>query len=143
MKGLFLASVFLMFAHKVECWLLHEWLDSPFFQWLYESGGILAQTPEEAFGETVFLVFVTWLFFGLVLGLLMMQGGWGPIVALAGWGLTFGLEWHHLARALGQGEYYVGSVTSVLYLGLMLFYWRELLRLVRWGVESERSPSRG
>ncbi|MCO4746204.1 MAG: hypothetical protein KC912_15510 [Proteobacteria bacterium] len=132
MKGVFAGSALIMFAHKVECWWMHEWLDSPFFQWMYDSGGILATTPEDAFGETVFLAFISWLFAGLFMGYLVMRGGWGPIVALGVWGLTFILEWHHVIRTVVSGEYYVGAGTSVVYLAFMAYYWWVLLTHIDW-----------
>lgn len=133
MTGFFLVSIALMFLHKIECWWMHEWLDSPFFQWLHARGGILAESPEDAFGETVFLAFVTWLFIGLIMGVLTLWGGWGPHIALGIWGLTELLEWHHLIKTVQRGEYYVGLGTAMVFLAFMLLYWRELLKQVDWG----------
>lgn len=137
MSWVFLISVILMFAHKVECWLLHEWLDSPFFQWLYQSGGIIAENPEDAFGEMVFFAFISWLFAGLFMGFLIMRGGWGPHIALGIWGLTGILEWHHLGKTFVRDEYYGGLGTAMPFLLFMFYYWWELAKQV------ERLPRRG
>lgn len=127
MKRLFQASIALMAAHKVECWLTDEWTDSPFFTWLVELPAAGAPIPPEAAGELVFLTFVTWLFIGLTMAALVLRGGAGPAIALGLWGLTFLLEWHHVVRTITSGAYYSGVITAVLYLSLGLFYWRELL----------------
>lgn len=128
MKSLFLASIVAMFAHKVESWWAAEWLESPFFQALERTAQGLDPVPTASLGETIFLVFVTWLFVGLLMGWLVLRGGWGPIVALAFWGATFVLEWHHLGRAILRGGYYPGLVTSLVYLAIMAAYWGELLK---------------
>jgi hypothetical protein len=98
-----------MALHKLECWLSSEWLVSPFFQWLR----LRAMSHDQ--GEVVFLVFIAWLFGGLGMGWLVLLGGWGPVVALAVWGLTFVLEWHHVVRSVQKRGYYPGLITSVLY----------------------------
>ncbi len=146
MKGWFFASVMLMLVHKVECWFLQEWQDSRFFLWVYELTPTLSTDPRDAFGEAVFLVFVTWLFAGLLMGYALMRGGWGPLLALGAWGATLLLETHHVLRSLRTGDYYVGTLTAALYIVLMLFYWSELVRQVHWspGVRlADGPPARG
>ena len=126
MKQLFLVAVVLMFLHKVECGLAAEWRVSPFFQWLigvFERSG---DSTADALGAGMFLSFVTWLFLGLGMSLLVLRGGWGPHLALAIWGLSFVLEWHHVLRAVSGGGYYPGVLTAVPYLAFGLPYWREL-----------------
>ena len=109
MSTVFLVAILLMALHKLECWFTSEWRVSPFFRWLIER----AKGHDE--GEVVFLVFITWLFGGLGMGWLVLSGGWGPVVALGIWGLTFVLEWHHVVRSVHKRGYYSGLVTSVMY----------------------------
>lgn len=142
-RALFLASVAVMFLHKVECWLTDEWLVSPFFQWLVSLAPRLDPDPAAALGEAMFLVFVVWLFAGLVMGGLLMRGGAAAWAALAIWGLTFGLEWHHVARAIARGGYYPGLVTAAVYLPLMAVFWRALLGLVQVPPRADRPPALG
>lgn len=131
MQTIFLLSVAVMFLHKVECWVTDEWLESPFFSWLVSLGPALDPDPNAALGQAIFLVFVFWLFAGLFMGWLLMRGGASAFAALAVWGLTFLLEWHHPVRSLARGGYYPGLATALVYLPLMGWYWRELLGLVR------------
>lgn len=129
-SSLFLLSVLVMLAHKVECWVTEEWVESPFFQLLVSLGPDLDVNPAHAFGEALFLVFVFWLFAGLFMGWLLLRGGAAAWAALAVWGLTFVLEWHHVVRALARSGYYPGLYTAVVYLVVMAVYWRSLLSLV-------------
>jgi hypothetical protein len=131
MSSLFLVSVVVMGVHKVECWWTEEWVESPFFQLLVSLGPELDRDPAHAFGEALFLVFVTWLFAGLLMGWLLMRGGAAAWAALAVWGLTFVLEWHHLARSAARGGYYPGLYSALVYLAVMALYQRELWSLVR------------
>lgn len=131
MVRVFAVAVALMFLHKVECFLTAEWTVSPFFQWLISLGPRFGSTPEEVLGAAIFLVFVTWLFLGLAMGLLVLRGGWGPHIALGIWGLTYILEWHHVARSLAAGGYYSGLITAVAYLAWGVVYWRTLLSPLR------------
>lgn len=128
MKILFGIAISLMFLHKVECWFSEEWLDSPFFLAIVNSAYWAGLEPAAIEGELMFLVFCVWLFIGLAMGWLVMWGGSGPGIALAIWGFTFILEWHHVFRTIGRGEYYPGIATAVVYLPFGLLYWRELLQ---------------
>ena len=120
MSFVFLIAILLMAAHKLECWLTSEWLVSPFFRFL------IARATRHDEGEVVFLVFIAWLFGGLLMGWLVLLGGWGPIVALAVWGLTFVLEWHHIFRSIARRGYYSGLVTSIAYVSFGPIYWYSL-----------------
>jgi hypothetical protein len=119
-----LVSIAVMAAHKLECWITREWEVSPFFQWLVPRLG--ARDP----GEVVFGVFVLWLMIGLALAWLLLVGGPARIVGLAAWGLTFGLEWHHLARVARRREYYAGAATAALYVAFGPYYWWQLWQIV-------------
>jgi hypothetical protein len=127
MLAYFAGAVVIMLAHKIECWLTAEWLESPFFQAVTTSSLARGNTVEDSFGEAIFITFVVWLFAGLGMGLLLLRGGRGPLIALGIWGLTFILEWHHIARALVAGEYYTGLFTSMAYLPFGFLYWRALV----------------
>ncbi len=124
-------AIVVMAAHKVECWFAREWLHSPFFAWLISLATRLGESPDDALGASIFLVFVIWLFVGLGMGLLMLRGGAGTLIALGLWGLTFLLEWHHVYRSIHVGGYYAGTISAVVYLALGPFYWVELLRHLR------------
>ena len=128
LRALFALSVAMMFVHKAECWFAQEWLESPFFAMLIRVATERAASPEDALGGAMFVVFVFWLYVGLAMVLFVLRGGSGPIVALAGWGLTFVLEWHHVVRSVAHGGYYPGVVTAVPYLAIGPFYWREWAR---------------
>jgi hypothetical protein len=130
MRLLFGGSILLMAAHKVESWFANEWVESPLYQWVIGRGSTLSGSSEDAMGATVFLVFVVWLFIGLALMFMSMWGRRGQLLALSLWGLTFLLEWHHLVRSAMSGHYEPGVVTSVPYLLLMAYYWRELARQI-------------
>ncbi len=126
MKSYFLISIFLMLLHKIECYYTEEWLESPFFLAIITSSHWAGMDTTQMMGEVMFLVFCIWLFIGLFMGWLVLRGGnWGPI-ALAVWGLTYVLEWHHVIRTLARGEYYSGVYSSIVYLAFGFFYWREL-----------------
>ena len=138
MTRVFLVSVVLMFVHKVECWVLHEWLELALLPVDLRVGRHpWPRTPEDAFGEAVFLSFISWLFAGLLKGALILWGGWGPFLALGVWGLTGILEWHHLLKSMIRGEYYVGLGTSLAYLGFMFYFWYELVQQVDWSGQTE------
>lgn len=124
-------SIVLMAAHKVECWITEEWLESPFFQLLIRTGPLIGPSEQDVLGEAIFLTFILWLFAGLGMGWLVLRGGRGPLVALAIWGLTFVLEWHHVVRTIVSEAYYSGVYTAVAYLAFMAFYWVQLLREFR------------
>jgi Protein of unknown function with HXXEE motif len=128
LKAWFVASVVVMAGHKWECWVTEEWLESPFFQRLIERGLGRDDDPQNAVGELVFLVFVFWLFSGLVMGAFVAWGGRAAQLAFAVWGLTFLLEFHHPFKAFDRGGYYPGLYTALVYLSLGPFYWRALLR---------------
>lgn len=132
MKNYFVVSVLLMLGHKVECWFTDEWMDSPFFQALISSAHWAGMAKEDILGEAIFLTFCVWLFIGLVMGRMVMQGGGWVLGALGIWGLTYILEWHHVVRTILSGEYYTGLYTSVIYLAFGVMYWRELLSHARW-----------
>lgn len=128
---LFALSVGTMLLHKVECYWAEEWLESPLFQTLVALGHRVDPDPDHVLGEAMFLVFVTWLFAGLFMGWLVLRGGGWAWTALAVWGGTFVLEWHHVVRAIARGGYYPGLITALVYLAVMAVYWRELSRLVQ------------
>jgi hypothetical protein len=131
MQRAFVVGIVLMFAHKVESWWTEEWSVSPFFGRLVESSARLSENTEAIVGEVIFLVFVTWLFIGLVMSALMMRGREWAVMGLSLWGLTFFMEAHHLIRTLSSWEYYSGTWTGVAYVAFGPVYWRELIATVR------------
>jgi len=133
--GWFAVAVVAMAAHKVECWYAREWLDSPLFARLIHAAQAQGTTPEDAIGAAFFASFVFWLFVGLTMVLLTLRGGRGPLVVLGLWGLTFVLEWHHVARSVAAWQYYPGLYTAVVYLAIGPFYWREWARHVQFGAD--------
>src|SRR6186713_2128280 len=98
--GWFAVAVAAMAVHKVECWYEREWLVSPFFAWLIQFAETHGSSTDDAVGTALFLSFVAWLFVGLAMVLATLWGGRGPLVVLGLWGLTFVLEWHHVARSV-------------------------------------------
>lgn len=142
MVGWFAVTGVAMAAHKVECWLAREWLESPLFAWAIDVAARRGDTPEDALGAAIFLPFVLWLGVGLAMTWLVMRGGAGPLVVTGLWGLTFLLEWHHLGRALARGDYYPGLWTALVYVGIGPFYLREWLRHVHLRVHDPTPPVR-
>lgn len=142
MVGWFAVAVAAMAAHKVECWYEREWLVSPLFARLIGLAEAHGSSTADAIGAALFASFVWWLFVGLAMVLATLWGGRGPIVVLGLWGLTFALEWHHLARAVTAWDYYPGLYTAVVYVAIGPFYWREWARHVRVGTVERlrRSP---
>ena len=130
LRALFALAVAGMLLHKVECWFAREWHESPFFAWVSRVAVEQSSSPEDAVGVAMFVSFNVWLFVGLAMVLLVLRGGAGPMVALAGWGLTFLLEWHHLVRAVASWHYYPGLWSAVAYVAIGPVYWREWARHV-------------
>ena len=117
---LFLLSVLLMFVHKVECYFTSEWQVAPAY--------LLIQHLNFSAGKKVFLTFIITLFFSLLWLITATCWKFGLIAFLAFWGLTFFLEIHHSVRSILSDGYYSGFYSSIIYILLGFFYWRELLQ---------------
>lgn len=128
--GWFGIAIVVMAIHKVECWYAREWLVSPLFAWVTHVAEARGSSIDDTVGAALFVSFVTWLFVGLAMVWLTLRGGRGPLIALALWGMTFLLEWHHVLRAIAAWDYYPGLYTAVVYLAIGPFYWREWARHV-------------
>lgn len=120
MMWFFLISIFLMVIHKYESFKTAEWDFAPGYLFVLQMG--LGD------GKMLFLTFVTMVFVLLFWSFIIIFTQTGKWLFLAFWGLTFLLEYHHLARALLAGSYYSGLYSAILYVLFGFFYWGEYFR---------------
>lgn len=111
-------TVLAMTAHKVESYLTGEFERCPVY---------LTSVQRESGkhpGRLLFQGFVPAVIGGLLLAYFLMRGAPWIMLMLLVW-LGQGLhEWHHLAKSLAERRYYPGTVSGLVFVGLMvgLFY---------------------
>jgi hypothetical protein len=109
----FLITILAMVVHKVESYWTGEYARCPVY--LTSVHRARGQHP----GRLLFQGFVPAVLGGLVLLYFMMRGPPWVLLLLLVW-LGQGLhEWHHAAKTLAERRYYPGTVSGLLFVGLM------------------------
>lgn len=105
--ALFLASILLMGAHKVESYCTGEFEQCPVYQ-------TLARAPWAGdVRRAMFVVFCSIFVGAMVLCYLVLRGAPWPLLLLAVWCAQGLHEIHHSAKSLARRRYYPGTTTAI------------------------------
>ncbi len=124
LKILTAIALVLVYAHGAEEIATGFWKTPSIFTSLFSQFSSIQQAGYYSLHITFWLL--------LIPMFLLILGGRSALVAMGIFGLIFFNEIHHMFGAflITQG-YYPGVITSVLYLIVGFFYWKELIRLFK------------
>jgi len=123
LKKIFLISIIVFIAHGIEEFLTE--FTKIDFSYRYIMNLLTPLGFDLAVGWT-FQVLL-WLLL-IVAYLLMINKRSITLALLTIWGLVFIFEFHHIYKTLTIGSYYPGLITALIFVGIGVWFWRELLK---------------
>lgn len=123
LKYIFAFSIPVFIMHGIEEYLTGFYELDQWDEWIF---GLL---PFTSIHQAMFATFQVMLWILLIVSLLLLVSERVRFYTLALMGLIYLFEFHHPIKALLEGGYYPGLITSILFPVLAFLFWKEWLRV--------------
>jgi len=132
LRNIFIISVVLMYVHGLEEILTRFYLSDEITE---QFSSLFTNIPQSVY----YTFHLTWWILVLPLLLALVLGGRWVLRAMTIYGLVFLFELSHVIEAIVDRAYFPGLITSLIYVTVGFFYWKELIKNLKTEKLTEKS----